>query len=91
MKPERLAQIEMMRRNWRYVMPHVVDELIGEIKRLHEAHYEVANRAANMMDADAGTWMPSVYKIACEASGEDPWPLLKAAGFNPETLPVTPL
>lgn len=39
---------------------------------LIEALGEIANRAANFMDADAAEWMPSIYKIACKALGEKP-------------------
>ena len=53
-----------------------------------EALTEIANRAANFMDDDAAEWMPSIYKIACEAIGENPWPLLKAGGFTSENLTV---
>jgi hypothetical protein len=49
---------------------------------IREAFYEIANRASNMGDPDAADWLPSIYRIACEASGEDPWPLLKRAGYD---------
>jgi hypothetical protein len=58
------------------------------IAQLRDALYEIANRASNMMDDDAAEWMPSIYKIACEATGEDPWPLLRAAGHTPPNLTV---
>lgn len=60
-----------------------------ENERLTNALGEIANRAGNFMDADAADWMPSIYKIACEAIGHDPWPLLKASGFDPQNLSVT--
>lgn len=44
--------------------------------------YEIANRAANMLDDDAADWMPSIYRLACDATGEDPWPLLEQAGWK---------
>lgn len=44
--------------------------------------YEIANRASNMMDDDAADWLPSIYRLACDATGEDPWPTLEAAGFK---------
>lgn len=49
-----------------------------------EALGEIANRASNLADDDAAEWMPSIYRIACEAIGEDPSPLLKATGFDGE-------
>ena len=50
---------------------------------------EIANRAANFMDDDAADWMPSIYKLACEAVGENPWPKLRAGGYTPESLSVS--
>lgn len=66
-----------------------IASLREELDKAREAFYEIANRASNMMDDDAADWMPSIYKIACEASGENPWPLLKAAGYTQETLTVS--
>ena len=57
--------------------------------RTTEAFCEIANRASNFMDPDAAEWMPSIYKIACEAAGEDPWPLLEAAGWKRDELTVS--
>jgi hypothetical protein len=54
-----------------------------------EAFYEISNRAANMMDQDAADWLPSIYRIACDACGENPLPMLRAAGFAPEELTVS--
>jgi len=50
-----------------------------EIEKLREVLFEIANRASNMLDADAASWLPSIYKIACEATGEDPANLLELA------------
>jgi hypothetical protein len=57
-------------------------------QKTKDIFYEIANRAANFMDPDAAEWMPSIYKIACEATGEDPWPLLEAAGWKRDELTV---
>lgn len=54
-----------------------------------EIFAEIANRAANFMDPDAADWMPSIYKLACEAIGEDPWPLLTRNGYPRERLTVS--
>lgn len=61
----------------------------AEIAQLKQTLCEIANRAGNFMDDDAADWMPSIYKLACEAIGEDAWPLLKAGGHTPETLLVS--
>jgi hypothetical protein len=58
-------------------------------ERMRDTFCEIANRAGNMMDKDAASWMPSIFKIACEAAGEDPWRMLRAAGYTPETLTVS--
>jgi len=50
--------------------------------KTREALLEICNRAANFMDDDAADWMASIYRIACDAIGEDPWPLLNAAGYS---------
>lgn len=47
-----------------------------------EALYEISHRAKNMGDDDAADWLPSIYRIACEAVGEDPWPVLTKFGFD---------
>ena len=60
-----------------------------ENKRLRAVLTEIANRAANMMDDDAASWMPSIYKLACEAIDENPWQLLKAAGYTEETMSIS--
>jgi hypothetical protein len=57
---------------------------VTDEEKMREALYEIANRAANMADLDAAEWMPSIYRIACEATGKDPWPLLRACGFEPD-------
>ena len=61
---------------------------VFRIERLRETLIEIANRASNMMDDDAADWMPSIYKLACEAVGENHWRLLKAAGYTEETMSV---
>lgn len=55
-------------------------------EKTKQIFYEIANRAANFMDPDAADWLPSIYKLACEATGEDPWPLLKAAGYEQDDI-----
>lgn len=71
-------------------MPHSWKDEHDKIKiendRLRATLHEIANRAANMADPDAAEWMPSIYKIACEATGEDPSSLLRAAGHSPDSL-----
>jgi hypothetical protein len=61
-----------------------------DVLAMREALGEIANRASNFADDDAAEWMPSIYKISCEAIGEDPKPSLKAAGFDglPDTWPT---
>lgn len=61
----------------------------AEFEQLREVLLEIANRAANMLDPDAADWMPSIYKLACEAVGKNPWSLLEAAGYTRETLSVS--
>ena len=73
----------------RFNMIPLQREAADEIERLREVLLEIANRAANMMDPDAADWMPSIYKLACEAVGENPWSLLEAAGYTRETLSVS--
>lgn len=63
-------------------------EIMRINNHLREVLIEIANRASNMSDKDAADWMPSIYKLACDAVGEDPWPLLRAAGHDPMTLTV---
>jgi hypothetical protein len=59
------------------------------LKFLEATLTEIANRAANMDDPDAADWLPSIYKLACEALNRDPWQVLKAAGYDEKTLTVT--
>lgn len=73
----------------RYCYPTRIIQLNAEIERMTAALCEIANRASNMGDPDAAEWMPSIYKLACEAIGEDPWPSLRANGHVPETLTVS--
>lgn len=60
-------------------LPQVAAEVLSQgesnMQKLTEALTEIANRAGNFMDPDAAEWMPSIYKIACEAIGEDPGPI----------------
>ena len=55
-----------------------VETLRERVKELTAALYEIANRAGNMCDDDAADWLPSIYKIACDVTGENPEPLLEA-------------
>ncbi|MGB5901994.1 MAG: hypothetical protein WBH00_04000 [Xanthobacteraceae bacterium] len=54
-----------------------------------ETFFEIANRAGNMSDPDAADWLPSIYRIAMEAAGEDPWPTLRLHGYDPDNLSVS--
>ena len=47
-----------------------------EITRLREVLYEIANRASNLLNDDAAEWLPSIYRISCEAVGENPTRIL---------------
>ncbi|MGB6080293.1 MAG: hypothetical protein WBF99_12615 [Xanthobacteraceae bacterium] len=51
-----------------------------------ETFFEIANRAGNMSDPDAADWLPSIYRIAMEAAGEDLWPTLRLHGYDPDNL-----
>lgn len=62
--------------------------LLDEIERQREVIIEIANRASNLVDKDAADWLPGIYKIACEAVGEDPWRLLRSAGYDPVAFTV---
>lgn len=64
----------------------VAEEHTHNVCALREALTEIINRASNFADADAADWMPSIYKIACEATGSDPWPLLIANGYERNDL-----
>jgi hypothetical protein len=69
--------------------PAAVESNASVEARLREALLEIANRAANMGDPDATDWLPSIYLIACESAGEDPWPLLRRMGYSQDGLTIT--
>lgn len=66
-----------------------VANLEDRVERLEEALGEISNRAGNFMDPDAGEWMPSIYKLSCEALGIDPWPMLERNGWSRDKLTVS--
>jgi hypothetical protein len=86
-RADRLRIVEALRRS--AGAPNGLIRAVPQEAGMTEAVCEIINRAANFMDADAAEWMPSIYKIACEAVGRDPWPMLEANGWKRDQLTVS--